>query len=141
MKLSAQFVLLASLSLFAFVPRADAQSSPKLYPNAKLKSLPSGQLNQIIATCESEAKGAVGVGNEKGGKKTLRRAAKGAGLGALAGTITNQNAGRSAGAGAAVAGTAAVLDNAKARREGSPEYRSYVSACLEDQGLKVVGWE
>ena len=61
-------------------------------------------------------------------------------MGALAGSITKNNTGRSAGAGAALAGANQLLGNAKEKREGSPEYKKFVEACLEDKGYKVVAW-
>ena len=139
--MKASLLLFAGLLLFCNPLSAEAQSKPKLYPSAKLKGMSVGELNQTISTCENEARSGVGVGNQNATGTAARGAAKGAALGVLGGAITKNNAGRSAGAGAAIGGTAAVLDNAKARRDGSPEYRSYVSACLEEKGLKVVGWE
>jgi hypothetical protein len=120
---------------------ASAQSRPTLYPSEKVKSMTTAQLDSAISSCEAAAKAATSVGNQNAGGATVRKAAKGAALGAMAGAITKQNVGRSAGAGAAVGGTVSVIDNAKTKREGSPEYRNYVSACLDEKGLKVVGWK
>lgn len=133
---------LSALCLFLSVSTAGAQSTPKLYPSAKMKSMTVGQLDEAISSCERAAKSDVGVGNgDAATGNAVRGAAKGAAAGALVGAITKQKVGRTTAAGAAVGGGAATLGNVKAKREGSPEYRSYVSACLEEKGLKVVGWK
>ena len=69
----------------------------------------------------------------------MKGAAKGAAKCALAATIMKGKAGRGAGAGAALGGIGAAGSAAREKREGSPEYRKYVEARLEDKGYKVVG--
>ena len=141
MKIKTSYVLSGVVTFLFCAQAAQAQSRPTLYPSEKVKSMTTAQVDQAISICEAAARAATNVGNQNAGGATVRKAAKGAALGAMAGAITKNNVGRSAGAGAAVGGTSAVLDNAKTRREGSPEYRNYVSACLDEKGLKVVGWK
>ena len=61
-------------------------------------------------------------------------------MGALAGAITKQNVGRATGAGAALGGVSGVARGRQEMREGSPEYRKFMEACLEDKGYRVMGW-
>ena len=134
-------IALSILGLIFVASTANAQSRPKLYPSKKLNSMTTGEVNDAIAACESQARSDVGVGNgDAATGNAVRGAAKGAAAGALVGAITKGKVGRTTAAGAAVGGGAATLGNVRARREGSPEYRNYVSACLEEKGLKVVGW-
>ena len=51
------------------------------------------------------------------------------------------NAGRGTGAGAAFGGLKGLAAQRKENKEGPPEYRQCVEACLEDRGYKVVGWK
>ncbi len=62
-------------------------------------------------------------------------------MGALAATIMKENAGRGAGAGAAVGGLKGLGSARQTKKQGSPEYRNFVEACLEDRGYKIIGWK
>ena len=126
-----------------------AAPKPDLYPNKHLKSVGQVQANRDMIDCRIQAEDYVGSSYSQNNRQDVRReatrrAARGAALGALGSTITKNKAGRGAGAGAAIAGTASVLDSRRQQRElqqsGSPEYKKYVEACLEDRGYRVVGW-
>lgn len=120
-----------------------AEPYPDLYPNAHYKTVGQEKARQDIGACTIAANEYLqqqGGGNS-GRKDVARGAARGAAAGALAATIMDQKAGRGAGAGAAVGGLKAVSGNRQEKRDGSPEYRQYVEACLEDKGYKVVGWK
>ncbi len=138
--------LALALALFNVSDLAHARPRPDLYPNQHLKSMGYVAVDRDIIECETKARDydARSPNQGNGAKNVARGAVRGTALGALAGTITGAGAGRGAGAGAAVGGVKSVLDERKTRREneesGSPEYRKYMEACLEDQGYKVVGW-
>ncbi len=119
-----------------------ATPTPNLYPNQHLNEVGATAARRDVIDCQIKAEDYLAQNSKSnsGAKKVLRGGAKGAALGALGGAIAG-NAGRGAGAGAAIGGTASLLNSAKESREGSPEYRQYVEACLDDLGYKVVGWK
>jgi hypothetical protein len=141
------FVLSTALLLSLLPVSAQALPKPDLYPNAHLKGVGKVRADRDIIECQIQAEDYL-RGQQSTKPSTARAglggAARGAALGALAGTITKSGAGRGAGAGAAVGGLASVVGSAKEKRteerEGSPEYRKYVEACLDDMGYRVVGW-
>lgn len=124
---------------------AVARPRPDLYPNQYLKSVGDVQANRDVIECEIQADDYVVEKQGSAGKDAARGAVKGAALGALASTITKSNAGRGAGAGAAVGGLSSLLGSKKQQKEyeqqGSPEFRKFMEACLEDKGYRVVGWK
>ncbi len=148
MKEKLQFVIAVVGFMAMSSSAALAGPRPDLYPNAHLQKVGQTRANQDIANCQVKAEDYIGDTSaqrqQQNVHNTVRKGARGAALGALAGSITGGNAGRAAGAGAAVGAASSVLDNRRQQRDqelnGSPEYRSYVSACLEDLGYKVVGW-
>ena len=126
-----------------------ATPKPDLYPNKHLKIVGQVQANRDTIDCRIQAEDYLASSysqdnRQAARREALRRGARGAALGALGSTITKNNAGRGAGAGAAIAGTASMLDSRRQQRElqqsGSPQYKKYVEACLEDRGYRVVGW-
>ena len=126
-----------------------AAPKPDLYPNKHLKSVGQVQANRDMIDCRVQAEDHLSSrysqnNRQDARREALRRGARGAALGALGSTITKNNAGRGAGAGAAMAGTASLLDSRRQERElqqsGSPQYKKYVEACLEDRGYRVVVW-
>ncbi len=127
---------------------ANARPQPDLYPNAYLQKVGQVRANQDVNRCHVKADDYLGdtatQRKQQNRQDTVRRGARGAAMGALAGAITGENVGRATGAGAAIGAASSVLDNRRETREnelhGSPEYRNYMSACLEDLGYKVVGW-
>lgn len=129
-------------ALFFFSPvAASAAPKPDLYPNAYLKKVGAEQARNDAAICGSQAEEYLS-GTKRGVVgDAARGAARGAAKGALAGAILNDKAGRGAGAGAALGGLKAAGTNVREEKEGSPEYRKYVEACLEEKGYRVVGWK
>ena len=119
-----------------------AQERPQLYPNEYYKKVGAAQAGTDISLCEGEARTAVGSATQESTavKKGVRTAAKGAALGALAGSI-NGNAGKGAGAGAAVGGTVGVVRGAREKGQTNPDYKNYVTACLESKGYKILSWK
>lgn len=119
-----------------------AVQTPELYPNDYAKRVGPTQNRADVNACKVRAEDY--TSQSKSGRPVLRDtargAARGAALGALGGAIFDDKAGRGAGAGAAVGGLSALGSSAREQREGSPEYKKYVEACLEDKGYKVVGW-
>ncbi len=66
---------------------------------------------------------------------------QGAALGAVGGAVMGNNVGRSTGAGAAIGGTATVLNKCLGEgRAQSGVFSSTFNSCLEDLGYKVVEW-
>ena len=111
------------------------------YPNKYLKEVGSERARHDVRECQIEAEDYAGRSRGQGARSVARKAAGGAAVGALGATIMGSNAGRGAGAGAAIAGVRGLAGNVKENREGSPEFRSFVEACLENKGYKVVGWK
>lgn len=135
-------IFLGALAVLCVEP-AFAAPKPQLYPNAYLNKVGPQQAKTDMNNCRLQAEDHLeeqGASARPGGT-ALKGAAKGAARGALAATIMNGKAGRGAGAGAALGGLGAAGEAAKEKREGSPEYRAYVEACLEDKGYKVIGWK
>ena len=129
-------------ALFVFVPLAAfAVPKPELYNNKYLQEVGSQRAARDTNECSVAANDYVASSESGVGRDAVRGAAKGAAYGALAATIMNQNAGRGAGAGAALSGLRGVGSAAREKKDGSPEYRKYVEACLEDRGYKVIGWK
>ncbi len=136
LRLSAGLFLFSAQTAFAA-----PQALPDLYPNAHLKQVGPAQAKNDINACRLAGEDYTS-GKERGMLgESARGAARGAAKGALAGAIFNGKAGRGAGAGAAVGGLGSAGKSVRENREGSPEYRQYVEACLEDKGYKVVGWK
>lgn len=136
-------LLIAVIVVVSMVPAVSfAKPSPDLYPNQKLNSVGATQARRDVIDCEIKAEDYESQNSQSysGARSAVRGGVRGAALGALGGAIMG-NAGRGTGAGAAIGGTKAVLDNRKESREGSPQYRQYVEACLDDLGYKVVGWK
>jgi hypothetical protein len=125
--------------LFTLANFAHAMPRPDLYPNQHLKNVGKSHADRDIGECSIAADDY--VGSDSKDRTALKGAAKGAALGALGATIMKGNAGRGAGAGAAIGGLKGAGQKARTNREGSPEYKKYVEACLEDRGYKVVGWK
>lgn len=128
-------------SVFLLSNSAFAQKTPDLYPNAYLQKAGPQQAQADINACRGQALGYESDNKEGVLRKGAKSAARGAARGALAGTIVNGKAGRGAGAGAALGGMSTAGNTIREKRDGSPEYRSYMSACLEEKGYRVVGWK
>ena len=137
-----KFAVLGMIFFFAAQP-AVAMPMPDLYPNAFLKKAGPDKANADIGACSVNAENYVAQGGKKPGVlgNSARGAAKGAAKGALAGAIFNGQAGRGAGAGAALGGLSSAGGSVREKKDGSPEYRAFVEACLEDKGYKVIGWK
>ena len=146
MKLVTKISLTAfSLAVVCGADVALAAPQPQLYPNSYLQQVGPDAAKRDVAECQGAAQS---YENENAGenrkdrrRSALRAGAKGAAAGALAGTITGNNVGRSTGAGAAIGASASVLKTGKEKRQGTPEYRTYVESCLEDKGYKVLSWK
>lgn len=135
--------LLACVFVMAPVPAVAAPPAlPDLYPNAYYRKVGQEQARKDINACRTEALDYDAAADKPGAAGNAARGAlKGAAKGALAGTIINGKAGRGAGAGAALGGLNSAGNSLRQQRDGTPEYRNYVEACLEDKGYKVVGWK
>ena len=112
-------------------------STPKLYPNAKLKNVGKAQAKADIAACTKNADKYL---ESPAVKKTLKSAATGAVIGGAIGVVGGLftgNVGRSAAVGAAVGGTAGGVSGAL-----SPDQvkRQFINKCLKDKGYDVIGW-
>ena len=49
--------------------------------------------------------------------------------------------GKSGAPGAAIGGTAALVQSALQRRGPDPVYKAYVNKCLKAKGYEIVGWD
>ena len=129
--------------LLVWAQPALAAPQPDFYPNAHYKKAGPEKTRAAVQSCQADAQSHLAATAEKHGmlRDTTRGAARGAAKGALAGAIFDDKAGRGAGAGAALGGLSAAGKSVREEREGSPEYRKFMEACLEDKGYKVIGWK
>jgi hypothetical protein len=134
----------AIVPLFAAVLLSGcAASRPVLYPNAHLNTVGSAQADQDIDECFAIAE-ASGAGAGKGAdiaKKTAGAAAVGGASGAAVGAVRGTKVGRTAGAGAAGAGTAALTRGLIKSNEPTQLEKRFVEQCLHDRGYKTIGWK
>ena len=127
---------------------ASAAPRPDLYPNKHLNQVGPERARHDVSDCQIAGEDYVSQQAKSPARGVAKQAVGGAALGALGATIMGGNAGRmggnagrGAGAGAAIGGLKGLGAQRKENKEGSPEYRQYVEACLEDRGYKVVGWK
>ena len=132
---------ISSILIMALSISSATAQEPQFYPNAKYNSVTMGQLQSDLASCKSSA-GQYLAGQDKPSVagQGVRTAAKGAALGALAGSITGEP-GRGAGAGAAVGGVAGTAKGLRTKGAGNPDYQKYVNLCLEEKGYKIISWK
>jgi len=116
--------------------------SPVLYPNETYNQIGKDQADQIVKDCISQAK-ELGVENEEHNKKVLKNTGigtvAGAATGAAAGSIRG-NAGPAALTGAVVAGVGSFTHGMLSEKEPDKIYKSFVETCIDEKGLKLVGW-
>ena len=136
--------IVKSVLVFTLVPSVVlAVPYPELYQNQHYQKVGPERAKRDIMECRIAAEDyeAANKTRGKGVKSALKGSVKGAAMGALGASIMKQGAGRGAGAGAALGGLSSAAASAKESREGSPEYRNFMEACLEDRGYKVIGWK
>lgn len=129
------------VSFTAFASSAFAVPRPDLYPNEYFRQVGPERARRDINDCSVAANDYLGESSRTRARGALGETAKGAAKGALAATIMGSNAGRGAGAGAALGGLKGVGTARSESQYGSAEYQKYVEACLEDRGYKIVGWK
>lgn len=127
MKLLAALILLSACA-----------AKPKLYPNAKYKSVGKETAESDVEVCMKEAE--TFLESEKG-KDMVKGAGKGAIFGAAIGAVGGMLTGnfgsglaRGGAIGATAGGTSAALSPDQVKR-------SYVNQCLADKGYQVIGWK
>ena len=136
--LTVSFILCLSSLAFAQLKEPE----PQLYQNKYLQKVGPVQASADIAQCKQKAQSYISSSAQSGDtlKKGARNAAKGAALGAVGGAVMGKNVGRATGAGAAIGGTATVVNKVSERGARNPAFQQYVNSCLEDLGYKVIEW-
>ena len=124
--------------LILLLPLTACASSPKLYPNAKLRQVGKEAAEKDIESCEDLADEYMESGK---GKQIAKGAGTGAAVGAATGAVLGiftGNVGSNALIGGAVGGTAG---GASAALTPNQVHQNFVDRCLKERGYEVMGWD
>jgi len=123
-----------------------ASAKPVLYPNATLSRVGDAQGRMEVNACLSRAQ-ASGLGPTQNNNEVGRRAGEGAAIAGVASVVGALITGRGsegvlrAGAtGAAVGGSAGAVSGAFHNDRPNSVYRNFVQRCLSEKGFDVIGW-
>ena len=142
--MKSKLTMLATICCLTLLTAADGfAANPKFFDNAKYNNSTMQNLQADISECKGRAGAYLSssVEQKSVGRTAVGGAAKGAAAGAIVGSIAGNNAGRSAGAGAVLGGGVSAIRAGKTQGENNPEYQKYATACLEEKGYKVIGWQ
>jgi hypothetical protein len=117
-----------------------AARQPVLYPNQHYDQVGRSAAERDVEACKQRA----ASHDRLPAAETARTTVVGSGIGAAAGAAGGAiwgHAGRGAASGAAGGAAAGLLHALLGSNEPSPTYKSYVTACLDERGYRVVGWE
>ncbi len=138
-------VALATLAGCAATGPNSPSARPVLYPNATLNRVGTAQGQAEIDGCISRAMAAGLTADEKN-NEVGRRAGEGAAVAGVASAVGALLTGRSSdvlrsGAiGAAVGGSAGAVSGAFNNDRPNGTYRQFVQRCLSERGFEVIGW-
>ena len=123
-----------------------ASARPVLYPNATLNRVGDGQGRMEVNACLSRAQSA-GLSPSENNNQVGRRAGEGAAVAGVASAIGALITGRGAegmlragATGAAVGGSAGAVSGAFHNDRPNGVYRNFVQRCLSERGFEVIGW-
>ncbi|MDE2400231.1 MAG: glycine zipper family protein [Burkholderiales bacterium] len=125
-------------------PRSSS-AAPVLYPNEAFKQLGADRAQAESQSCQGRAQEA-GLSPQLQDGAVGRSAAEGAAVGGSVGAVTGllsghpQRALSHAATGAVAGGTAGAVHGAFHDDKPNPTYRNFVSRCLKERGLEVIGW-
>jgi len=117
-----------------------------LYPNDAYNRMGAAAASAQVQTCTAKAQEA-GISPRLDNNAVARGATEGAAVGGAVGAVgsivSGGNLGRTAenaAKGAVIGGTAGAVRGSFHNDKPNPTYRNFVSRCLRDQGLEVIGW-
>ena len=144
--LCAGVAALALLAGCASSGAGSASARPVLYPNATLNRVGDAQGRMEVSACLSRAQ-ASGLSPSQNNNEVGRRAGEGAAVAGVASAIGALITGRGAegllragATGAAVGGSAGAVSGAFHNDRPNGVYRSFVQRCLSEKGFDVIGW-
>lgn len=137
MKSQTRILLSVATTLTFAVTFAGCASSPKLYPNAKYKTVGKDAAEADVKVCQQEADDYVGGKGGKVAKSAGTGAAIGAAVGGVAG-LFGGNFGTGLLEGAAIGGAAGATGEALTPDQMKQQY---VNRCLAGKGYEVLGWD
>ncbi len=129
---------MAKIYFFLLILLVGCASRPKLYPNAKLKSMGKANAEADVDRCIAD--GDEYLESSKG-KQIAKSAGAGAVVGAAMGTVAGMFTGNLGGG--LVRGGAIGAAGGGAAGAVSPDQlkRRYVNECLGEKGYRVLGWD
>lgn len=135
----------AGLGACASTGPQSSSARPVLYPNDAFNRMGSQAAQAQVQACEGKALDAgltPRVEDNAVGRGAVRGAAVGGTLGAVAG-IFNGGIGRvaeNAAKGAVAGGATGAVSESFNNDKPNPIYRNFVSRCVQERGLEVIGW-
>ncbi len=125
-------------------PEQRADARPVLYPNAPYQQLGDAGARAAIDNCQASARA---QGLQPGQSAMAQQAGKGAataGVMAAVGALVTGRGGDTAlraGAQGAAIGAAGGAVSGSYEAQYNPVYRRFVEACLNERGLRIIGWQ
>lgn len=138
-------VAVAGLTACAQTGPQSSSAKPVLYPNDAFNRMGSLAAHAHVQACEGKAVDAgltPRIEDNAVGRGAAHGAAVGGTLGAVAGIFNGgisrvaENAAKGAVAGGATGAVSGSFNNDKP----NPIYRNFVSRCVQEKGLEVIGW-
>lgn len=122
-----------------------SSAKPVLYPNEAFNRMGSQAAQAHVQACEGKAQEAgltPRIEDNAVGRGAVQGAAVGGTLGAVAG-IFNGGIGRvaeNAAKGAVAGGATGAVSGSFHNDKPNPIYRNFVTRCVQEKGLEVIGW-
>lgn len=146
-RLAHTLVVIATVGLTACAQTGPQSSSakPVLYPNETYNRIGAQAAQAQVQACEGKAVEAgltPRIEDNAVGRGAMQGAAVGGTLGAVAG-IFNGGIGRvaeNAAKGAVAGGATGAVHGSFNNDKPNQLYRNFVSRCVQDKGLEVIGW-
>lgn len=138
-------VAVAALAACAQTGPQSSSAKPVLYPNETFNRMGAQAAQAHVQACEGKAVGA-GLTPRVEDNAVARSAAHGAAVGGTLGAVAGifnggisrvaENAAKGVVAGGATGAVSGSFNNDKP----NPIYRNFVSRCVQEKGLEVIGW-
>ena len=138
-------VAVAALAACAQTGPQSSSAKPVLYPNEHFNRMGAQAAQAHVQACEGKAVEAgltPRIEDNAVGRGAVHGAAVGGTLGAVAGIFNGgisrvaENAAKGAVAGGATGAVSGSFNNDKP----NPIYRNFVSRCVQEKGLEIIGW-
>lgn len=137
--------LLVLLTACAQTGPQSASAKPVLYPNEAFTKMGATVAQNKVDTCEAKAQDA-GLAPMLDNHAVARSAGEGAAVGGAVGAVGGLlhggigKAASNAAKGAVIGGTAGAVHGAFRGDKPNPTYRNFVSRCVKESGLEIIGW-